>query len=187
MKFDKLKYVRLVNVCCFFSILFFISTLFYACSGCSQSGIREANKSGSSTRNSHTSYRSEGKTIVKMEKTNGVYQIPVEVNGVNMFFIFDTGASKISISETEAVFLYKQGKLTKDDIKGTANFSDANGDISEGTIIILSTVKIGNKVLKNIEASVVQNLNAPLLFGQSALEKFGKISIDNRRGEIIFE
>jgi len=172
----------------FNSILFIVLVaLFPGCSGCSQSGIREANRSRSSERNNHTDYRIEGKTIVKMEKVNGVYQIPVEVNGVNMFFIFDTGASIISISETEAVFLYKQGKLTKDDIKGTANFSDANGDISEGTIIILSTVKIGNKVLKNIEASVVQNLNAPLLFGQSALEKFGKISIDNKRGEITFE
>ena len=57
-----------------------------------------------------------------------------------MFFIFDTGASIISISETEANFLWKQGKLTKEDIRGTANFSDANGDISEGTIIILKTV-----------------------------------------------
>lgn len=122
-----------------------------------------------------------------MEKVNGVLQIPVEVDGVKMFFIFDTGASIISISETEANFLWKQGKLTKDDIVGTANFSDANGDISEGTIIILTTVKIGDRVLKNVEASVVHNLNAPLLFGQSALGKFGKISIDNNRGEITFE
>jgi aspartyl protease family protein len=127
------------------------------------------------------------KTVVKMERINGVYQIPVEVNGVKMYFIFDTGASIISISETEANFLWKQGKLTRDDIKGTANFSDANGDISEGTIIILQTVKIGDRNLTNIEASVVHNLNAPLLFGQSALEKFGKISIDNNRGEITFE
>ena len=126
-------------------------------------------------------------TTIKMEKEGGVYTIPCTVNGIQLKFIFDTGASVISISQTEAMFLYKQGKLTADDIKGTANFSDANGDISEGTIILLSTVKIGNRVLKNIEASVVHNLNAPLLFGQSALEKFGKISIDNNRGEITFE
>ena len=128
-----------------------------------------------------------GETIIKMKKNNGVYEIPTEINGIPMYFIFDTGAGLISISSTEASFLYKQGKLAKDDIIGTANFSDANGDISEGTIIILKTVKIGDRVLENIEASVVNNLNAPLLFGQSALEKFGKISIDNNRGEITFE
>jgi len=125
--------------------------------------------------------------VIKMEKQDGVYMIPVEVNGVKMYFIFDTGASTISISETEALFLYKQGTLKDNDIKGTARFSDANGDISEGTIIVLKTVQIGNKVLKNVDASVVHNLSAPLLFGQSALERFGKISIDYNKGEIAFE
>ncbi len=127
------------------------------------------------------------KTTIKMEKINGVCQIPTEVDGIPMHFIFDTGASSISISETEAIFLYKQGRLTDNDIKGTQKFMDANGDISEGTIIVLKTVKIGEMTLTNVEASVVHNLNAPLLFGQSALGKFGKISIDNNNNEITFE
>jgi len=122
-----------------------------------------------------------------MEKRNGVYYIPVELNGSKMNFIFDTGAGIISISETEAIFLLKQGTLTKDDIIGTANFSDANGDITEGTIINLKTVKIGNVTLTNIQASVVPNSVAPLLLGQSAFEKFGKISIDYKKGEITLE
>jgi aspartyl protease family protein len=128
-----------------------------------------------------------GKTIVKMQKENGVYTIPIQINGIEMYFIFDTGASIISISETEAIFLYKQGKLKDEDFIETANFIDANGDISEGTIVILRTVKIGNKIINNIKASVVHNMIAPLLFGQSALESFGKISIDYNRNEIIFE
>lgn len=135
----------------------------------------------------HSTSDSRSKNIIKMEKMNGVYNIPIEVNDVKMYFIFDTGAGIISISETEALFLWKQGSLTEEDILGKANFMDANGDISEGTIINLKTVKIGNKTIYNIRASVVHNLNAPLLFGQSALEQFGKISIDNTRSEITFE
>ncbi len=127
------------------------------------------------------------KTVVKMEEVNGVLQIPTEINGIPMSFIFDTGAGLISISETEAGFLYKHGKLTDDDIVGKADFRDANGDISEGTIIILRSVKIGDRVLDNVQASVVRNPVAPLLMGQSALRKFGKISIDNDKNEITFE
>ena len=153
------------------------------CSRCADAGKKEKrnDRGGSREKNSGD------KTIIKMEKIDGVYQIPVEVNGVKMYFIFDTGASIISISETEAIFLWKQGLLSEDDIKGTERFSDANGDISEGTIINLSTVNIGGRVLKNIEASVVNNSSAPLLFGQSALNKFGKISIDYNKEEIVFE
>ncbi|WP_198405776.1 retropepsin-like aspartic protease [Chitinophaga caeni] len=122
-----------------------------------------------------------------MIKIGGVYQVPVEVNGVPMHFIFDTGSSTISISSAEALFLYKQGSLEISDFMGVANFIDASGNISNGTLINLKTIKIGNRELSNVRASVVLNLKAPLLLGQSALEKFGKISIDNRNKEITFE
>jgi aspartyl protease family protein len=168
-------------------ILIFVSLIF----SCSKSGRRKV-KEGSNRAVASETPRVEvsesgEKTIVKIKKVNGVYEIPTEINGVEMYFIFDTGAGLISISETEAIFLYKQGKLSEQDIIGKANFSDANGDISEGTIINLKTVKIGNRVLENIQASVVHNLGAPLLMGQSALEKFGKISIDYQNSEITFE
>ena len=171
------------------TLLILASVLLSGCSGCSKSEMKQRLSRKTDQLDSRNEERPKlgVKTIVKMDKINGVFQIPVEVVGVQMYFIFDTGASIISISETEANFLWKQGKLTEDDIKGTASFSDANGDISEGTIIVLRTVKIGDRVLKNIDASVVHNLNAPLLFGQSALGKFGKISIDNNKGEITFE
>jgi aspartyl protease family protein len=104
-----------------------------------------------------------------------------------MYFIFDTGAGMISISSVEATFLYKQGRLKDEDFVGKADFLDANGNISEDAIIVLKEVTIGNRTIRNIQASVVGNAKAPLLFGQSALEKFGKISIDYNKGEISFE
>ena len=173
------------------------------CSGCSKSGrihrrMTEAARRDSSVRDSAgtigpatgptvPSESEIGKTTVKMEKKNGVYQIPVTINGSEMFFIFDTGAGLISISSVEATFLYKQGKLTDDDIVGKADFLDANGNISSDVIVRLKEVTIGNRTIRNVDASVVANAKAPLLFGQSALEKFGKISIDYGKGEISFE
>jgi aspartyl protease family protein len=134
-----------------------------------------------------SSYRLRVSNTIIIENHNGVHIIPVDIKVVKMFFISNTGASLISISTTEANFFYKHGKHTTDDIKGKANFTDANGDVSEGTIIILREVNIGNKILTNVEASVVNNMTAPILMGQSALEKFGKISIDYSRNEITFE
>jgi aspartyl protease family protein len=104
-----------------------------------------------------------------------------------MNFIFDTGASDITISATEAMFLYKQGTLQQEDILGTQQYQIADGSISEGTIINLRTVKIGKKTLKNVKASIVHNMEAPLLLGQSALAQFGKVSIDYNKNEITFD
>lgn len=122
-----------------------------------------------------------------MTKKGGVYEIPCKINGTQMNFIFDTGASDITISLTEAMFLYKQGTLTDDDFLGTQQYQIANGAIEEGTVINLNTVEIGNRTLHNVQASIVHNMKAPLLLGQSALRKYGKISIDYNKNEITFE
>jgi len=119
-----------------------------------------------------------------MNQESGVFTVPIEVNEVPMKFIFDTGASSISISQVEASFLYKQGKLTEEDVRGSQQFQDANGDVSIGIIINLKTVKIGDRVLANVPASVVTNNSAPLLLGQSALQRFGKFTIDYQEGTI---
>ncbi|MFZ4400598.1 MAG: retropepsin-like aspartic protease family protein [Bacteroidales bacterium] len=172
------------------TILIFLTS----CSGCSRSGrIRAARERSiiSNTEKSNRDYRiskdDSKSNVIKMVKENDVYQIPVEINGISMKFIFDTGASIISISNTEALFLYKQGKLADEDFIGKNEFMDANGDISVGTIINLKTIKIGNKTINNVKASVVNNLGAPLLLGQSALQRFGKISVDYSNETITFE
>jgi len=135
---------------------------------------------------SNTSQRPTGSEI-KMVYENGIYKIPIKVNGYPMDFIFDTGASVISISETEALFLIKQGGILEEDILGSVYFQDATGNISEGTQLNLRSVIIGNKEVHNVKASVVHNLRAPLLLGQSALSRFGKVTIDYTNNIISFE
>ncbi|WP_051554821.1 retropepsin-like aspartic protease family protein [Maribacter antarcticus] len=124
---------------------------------------------------------------IRMVYENGIYKIPIKINGVSMDFIFDTGASIISISETEAIFLIKQGKILEDDILGSIYYQDATGKISEGTQINLRSVSIGENEVYNVKASVVHNLEAPLLLGQSALSRFGKVTIDYNKNVISFE
>ncbi len=168
-----------------FFLLISLITL-QSCNGCSKTRHRSIldNKDHLSNKKRNSLDRANEK--IQMREDNGVFFVPIEINGVEMEFIFDTGASTISISDAEALFLWKQGKLLEEDFRGTQAFIDANGDISEGTRVILKEVKIGNKIIYNIEASIVHNLQAPLLFGQSAMNKFGKITIDYEENEITF-
>jgi len=117
-------------------------------------------------------------TIIKMEKVNGVFVMPCKVNGLSLKFIFDTGASDVSISLTEALFMLKNGYLDEKDLIGTEKYQIANGDIQEGTKIILRQIEIGNLKLYDVKASVVHSLTAPLLLGQTALSVLGKIEFD---------
>ncbi len=117
-------------------------------------------------------------TKIIMEKKNGVYFVPCTVNGLNLKFIFDTGAGDVSISLSEAVFMIKNGYMKEEDLIGTEYYRIANGEVAEGTKILIRKLEIGNKTLFNVEASIVHTLSAPLLLGQSAIQRFGKFSID---------
>ena len=103
------------------------------------------------------------------------------INDLPLYFIFDTGASDVSLSQVEATFMMKNGYLNKQDVVGNAYFSDAVGNVNVGTIINLRKVDFGGKQLTNVKASVVKNQKAPLLLGQSVLGRLGKIEIDNSK------
>lgn len=167
-------------------LLILLSAFLTSCNGCSKSGKINGRGNNNFTHAASNDENNEA-NIIKMKSENGIYKIPVEINGSSMDFIFDTGASDITISDVEAVFLYKQGKLVEEDIVGSQQYQIADGSIAEGTVINLRTVKLGHRTLQNVKASVVHNSEAPLLLGQSALAQFGKVSINYEKNEITFE
>lgn len=115
----------------------------------------------------------------------GCASVKCRINDLPLTFIFDTGASIVSISQTEANFMLKNGYLSQQDITGKGRFVNADGDISEGTIINLREVDFGGLKLKDVRASVVKNQKAPLLLGQTVLGRLGKIEIDNKNKKLI--
>ena len=128
-----------------------------------------------------TSNKEEVTTEVPFTKENGVCKVKCNVNGLPLHFIFDTGASDVTISMVEATFMMKNGYLSSSDVVGSQRYMDANGDVSVGTIINIKTVNFGGMELTNVRASVVRNQKAPLLLGQSVLGRLGKIEIDNSK------
>ena len=118
-------------------------------------------------------------TEIPFKKENGICNVKCKINDLPLYFVFDTGASTVSLSMVEATFMMKNGYLNKKDVIGSQYFMDANGNINEGTVINIRKVDFGGLELENIRASVVRNQNAPLLLGQTVLNRLGRIEIDN--------
>lgn len=120
-------------------------------------------------------------------KAGGTFNVDCSVNGLALNMIFDTGASDVSISKVEADFMLKNNYLSKTDIKGKQYYQTADGGISEGTVITLKEVRIGDAILHNVDASVVKSQKAPLLLGESVLQKFGTFTVDNINSKLIIK
>lgn len=114
-----------------------------------------------------------------MEKSNGVYRISCSVNGAKIKMIFDTGATSVSLSESMANFLYDNDYISKEDILGTSKSQMADGSIHDNVVINIKDIEIAGLHLKNVQAVVISSQNAPLLLGQSAIQKLGRITLND--------
>lgn len=128
-----------------------------------------------------TSVYEEQTVEIPFSKEAGVCKVKCTINNLPLYFVFDTGASDVSLSSVEATFMMKNGYLKSSDVIGKQNYMMANGEISAGTVINLRNVNFGGLDLDNIRASVVHNQTAPLLLGQSILGRLGSIEIDNAK------
>jgi aspartyl protease family protein len=119
--------------------------------------------------------------VIKLEKTSGgLYTIPVVLNSVlKISMIYDSGASDVMISPDVALTLIRTGTLKESDYIGTQTYTFADGSHAKSKRIIIRELQIGNQTIENVEASISNSINAPMLLGQSVLMRFGKIMIDN--------
>ena len=105
-----------------------------------------------------------GQVVLTMQKEGGVYTIPCKVNGKPLKFIFDTGASDVLLSLSEAVELFNKGLITKDDFFGIAYYKDASGRISEGLKVNITTTanNINVKHYKALLNPAIKQINFSL-------------------------
>ena len=121
-----------------------------------------------------------GISEIAFTRTGGVTQVPCTINGLPLHFVFDTGASDVTLSSVEALFMFKNGYLKPTDVIGRRAYLTASGDVVEGTSVRLRSVTFGGLTLDNVRASITHSQDAPLLLGQSVLGRLGKVEIDNR-------
>ena len=137
----------------------------------------------------HSYYSFEDqKKIIKLKDDNGIYKLPVKINNtVTLDFVLDLGASDVSLSPDIFSVLYKAGKIEESDFIGTQTYKFADGSTAKSNVVNLKSLQIGDIKLENVRASISNSINAPLLFGQSALKQLGKYSIDNIKKQLIIE
>ena len=129
----------------------------------------------------HLSLNGYSQVTITMEESGGVYKVPCTVNGLKMKFVFDTGASMVSLSQSMASFMLDNGYLSENDYIGKSQTQIADGSIIDVLVVNLKDFEVGGFHLSNVTATVKEGQNVPLLMGQSAIEKLGKVSLSGNK------
>ena len=123
----------------------------------------------------------------RFQRMGGVFVLPATVNGTSTaYFIVDSGASNVQIPEELAEEMKRNGTLTEADSLGQRRFTLADGSGLQQRIVRLRSIKIGERTMENVMASV-SPAHSRALLGQSFLRRLSSWKIDNVRNSIEFE
>ena len=118
---------------------------------------------------------------------NGVLKVQAIINDtIPLSFIVDSGASDVVIPADVVLTLIRTGTLLRSDFIGSRTYRLADGSLVPSTTFKLKSMKVGNRVLSNVIASMT-SVDGALLLGQSFLNRLGKWSINNNKQILEFE
>ena len=118
---------------------------------------------------------------IPMEKSGGIFVLPVSINGaITLKFVIDSGAADVSIPADVVLTLIRTGTLRSEDFRGSKTYVLADGSTVPSETFQIRTLKVGDREIENVTASVA-DIKGTLLLGQSFLNRFKSWSVDNER------
>jgi clan AA aspartic protease (TIGR02281 family) len=119
---------------------------------------------------------------------SGVFEVFTKMNDVlSIAFIFDTGASEVSITPDVALTLIRTGTIKKEDWLEGRIYKFADGSTAKSDRFTLRSIQIGDYIVNNVSVSISNSLEAPMLLGQNVLQQLGKITIDYEKNVLCVE
>ena len=124
-------------------------------------------------------------TSVPMIIESGIYVVPVLINdAITLNFVVDSGAADVSIPADVITTLKRTGTLRQSDFLEEKTYVLADGSKVPSQTFRIRSLKVGNKVLQNVNGSVA-SVQGSLLLGQSFLSRFKSWSVDNGRHALL--
>jgi len=127
-------------------------------------------------------------TIKIITTKSGLIEVPIILNDVlRINFIFDSGASEVSISPDVALTLMRTGTISESDWLPSQTYTFADGSRARSKRFLIKKLIIGTQILTNIEASISNSIEAPMLIGQNVMQKLGSVTIDYNNNLLIIK
>lgn len=119
---------------------------------------------------------STGEAYEVVRARDGSFHLVLEVNGVPVSFLVDTGASQIVLSRDDA----RRIGLDPDRLAYTGRAETANGTVATAPVV-LESVRLGDHVWHDVRASVNAGEMPHSLLGMSFLNRLGEVTLRGDR------
>lgn len=116
---------------------------------------------------------------VPLQDAFGHFKIKLVIGGVARYYLLDTGASDLILSNDFERELLLSGVLTRESYIGTDLYELADGSIVTADVVVIPEIQVGDYVLHNATAAVLPE--GGMLCGMGLLNQFSDWSINRDR------
>jgi len=119
-------------------------------------------------------------TKIILKNDDGLLLMPCKVNGLLACFIYSDEESENLISQKQAMYMFRNEFLHKQDIISEAKYDSSDEEsLAEGVVIMLKEVLFTGLKLYDVKCTIIKDIDAPFLIGKSTISTLGKTNFDN--------
>jgi peptidoglycan-associated lipoprotein len=116
----------------------------------------------------------------------GYFNFIANVDGYKEPFTYSQNAD-FCVSESRALELLKDGRITASDFKGDVDKILTTGGIQNGAIFVVKEVRIAGRSLYNVECKVVSKMIEQWVIGQKNMKQLGNFEFDTKEKKLKFK
>ena len=116
----------------------------------------------------------------------GYFTFFANVDGYNEPFTYSENAD-FCVSESRALQLLKDGRITADDFRGNVEELLSTDGIRDGAIFVIKEVRIAGRSLYNVECKVVSRMIEQWVIGQKNMKQLGNYEFDTNEKKLKFK
>jgi|GEM_PF-3422711 len=124
---------------------------------------------------------------IPLVSSNGVYLMDVTIDNKTYRGVLDSGASTFLISKEMIIALLESGFIERSHFKDMSSYEVADGSSVVGLNLILPEIKIGEFLLNDVAATIVDGQTSTILIGQSILKRFSSWEVDRTVNKLIIQ
>tara|TARA_R110002074_G_scaffold48047_6_gene123060 strand:+ start:663 stop:1238 length:576 start_codon:yes stop_codon:yes gene_type:complete len=126
------------------------------------------------SRNPNQTLISDAGQIIVPRSRDGHYYLNVQINGADVRFVVDTGATDMVLTKSDA----ERAGLDPDQLTYLGRANTANGEVRTA-FVRLDAVQLGDVTDRNVVAVVNEGQMAQSLLGMGYLQRWGRLEIAN--------
>ncbi len=116
----------------------------------------------------------------------GYFNFVANVDGYKEPFTYSQNAD-FCVSESRALQLLKDGRISADDFQGDLEKIFTTGGIANGSIFVVKEVRIAGRSLYNVECKVVSKMVEQWVIGQKNMKQLGNFEFDTKEKKLKFK